>query len=101
MAYATKRISRNGIIALCDNGGEVFKINLETRRYAVARNITDDSVKAEINRELERAGKSSRHFTRLAGLRNLRHWKQSRLAMSTRSLKSPKRKQGIRSEDWR
>lgn len=56
MAYATKRIIRNGIIALCDNGGEVFKIDLETRRYAVARNITDDSVKAEINRELERVG---------------------------------------------
>lgn len=78
MAYATKRISRNGIIALCDNGGEVFKIDLETRRYAVARNITDDSVKAEINRELERVGMETIFKVKAVAQNNTRRkgWKR-------------------------
>lgn len=52
-----KRVRRNkSIIALCDEKGEIFKVDLETRRYAVADCYLDDFAKAKINHELENVG---------------------------------------------
>lgn len=53
-----KRVIRNGksIIALCDEKGEIFKVDLETRRYVVANICLDDFAKAKINQELENVG---------------------------------------------
>ena len=53
-----KRVIRNGksIIALCDEKGEIFKVDLETRRYVVANICLDDFAKAKINHELENVG---------------------------------------------
>lgn len=53
-----KRVIRNGksIIALCDEKGEIFKVDLETRRYAVTDGYLDDFAKAKINHELENVG---------------------------------------------
>lgn len=52
-----KRVVRNkSIIALCDEKGEIFKVDLETRRYAVTNDYLDDFAKAKINHELENVG---------------------------------------------
>lgn len=53
-----KRVVRSGksIIALCDEKGEIFKVDLETRRYVVANSYLDDFAKAKINHELENVG---------------------------------------------
>lgn len=53
-----KRIVRTriNIIALCDEKGEIFKVDLETRRYAVTDGYLDDFAKAKINHELENVG---------------------------------------------
>ena len=53
-----KRVVRSGklIIALCDEKGEIFKIDLESRRYAVTDGYLDDFAKAKINHELENVG---------------------------------------------
>ena len=53
-----KRVVRNGksIIALCDEKGEIFKVDLETRRYVVVNSYLGDFAKAKINQELENVG---------------------------------------------
>lgn len=53
-----KRIVRTktNIIVLCDEKGEIFKVDLETRRYAVTDGYLDDFAKAKINHELENVG---------------------------------------------
>lgn len=53
-----KRVVRTkiNIIALCDDKGEIFKVDLETRRYAVTDGYLDDFAKAKINHELENVG---------------------------------------------
>lgn len=52
-----KRVRQNkSIIALCDEKGEIFKVDLETRRYAVTNDYLDDFAKAKINHELENVG---------------------------------------------
>lgn len=53
-----KRVVRSGksIIALCDEKGEIFKVDLETRRYVVTDGYLDDFAKAKINHELENVG---------------------------------------------
>lgn len=53
-----KRVVRTkiNIIALCDDKGEIFKVDLETRRYAVTGGYLDDFAKAKINHELENVG---------------------------------------------
>lgn len=53
-----KRVVRSGksIIALCDEKGEIFKVDLESRRYVVANSYLDDFAKAKINHELENVG---------------------------------------------
>ena len=48
--------ARINIIALCDEKGEIFKVDLETRRYAVTDGYLDDFAKAKINHELENIG---------------------------------------------
>lgn len=48
--------ARINIIALCDDKGEIFKLDLETRRYAVADCYLDDFAKAKINHELKNVG---------------------------------------------
>lgn len=53
-----KRVVRTkvNIIALCNDKGEIFKVDLETRRYAVTDCYLDDFAKAKINHELENVG---------------------------------------------
>ena len=53
-----KRVVRTkvNIIALCNDKGEIFKVDLETRRYAVTDGHLDDFAKAKINHELENVG---------------------------------------------
>ena len=53
-----KRVVRTkvNIIALCNDKGEIFKVDLETRRYAVTDGYLDDFAKAKINHELENVG---------------------------------------------
>lgn len=53
-----KRVVRTkvNIIALCNDNGEIFKVDLETRRYVVTDGYLDDFAKAKINHELENVG---------------------------------------------
>lgn len=53
-----KRVVRTkvNIIAMCNDKGEIFKVDLETRRYAVTDGYLDDFAKAKINHELENVG---------------------------------------------
>ena len=55
----TKKVMRrdSDILCLLDEGGEVLRVDLNTRRYAVAE-VRNPLIKKEINNQLESLGLS-------------------------------------------